>query len=337
MLRLLAAAGLGSALACRSQPIPEAERFPAGTPLTARYVTIDSTRMRYVDTGRGPVVVLIHGLAASMYSWRHTILPVARAGFRVIAFDNRGFGFSDKPARGYDNKAYVHLLFGVLDSLGVSDAVLVGHSMGGAIAVEAALARPGRVRGLVLVDAAGLTVRWPFMLRVAHWPIVGVLFDRLRGRAATAGILRSLYGVPSRVTAEEVDQYYAAIAEPGFGRCLRGVLGQFRFDALTDRLGEVATPTLVTWGTEDRLIPVAVGQSMADRIPGALLVRFPGAGHAVPEEAPQEFNQALIGFLQHGLSAPPGDVGDNPGRLHALAPYFINQMVEDLWHATQAQ
>lgn len=308
MRRWVAVAGLGAVLACRSQPIPEGRRFPAGTPLTARYVTIDSTRIRYIDTGRGPAVVLIHGLAASMYSWRHTILPVAQSGFRVIAFDNRGFGFSDKPARGYDNKAYVNLLFGLLDSLHVSEAVLVGHSMGGAIAAEAALDRPDRVRGLVLIDAAGLAVRWPFMLRVAHWPVVGALFDRLRGRAATAGILKALYAVPSRVTAEEVDQYYAPIAEPGFGRCLRGVLGQFRFDALKDRLARVATPTLVAWGTADRLIPVAVGQSMAAQIPGALLVRFPDAGHAVPEESPEAFNEALIGFLEHGLSTPPADI-----------------------------
>ena len=308
MRRWVAVASLGAVLACRSQPIPEGRRFPAGTPLTARYVTIDSTRIRYIDTGRGPTVVLIHGLAASMYSWRHTILPVAQSGFRVIAFDNRGFGFSDKPARGYDNKAYVDLLFGLLDSLHVSEAVLVGHSMGGAIAAEAALDRPDRVRGLVLIDAAGLAVRWPFMLRVAHWPVVGALFDRLRGRAATAGILKALYAVPSRVTAEEVDQYYAPIAEPGFGRCLRGVLGRFRFDALKDRLARVATPTLVAWGTADRLIPVAVGQSMAAQIPGALLVRFPDAGHAVPEESPEAFNEALIGFLEHGLSTPPADI-----------------------------
>lgn len=307
-LHPLAAVGLGSALACRAQPIPEARRFPAGTSLVARYVMVDSTRIRYVDAGRGTAVVLIHGLAASMYSWRHTIQPLAQAGFRVIAFDNRGFGFSDKPDHGYDNRAYVELLMGLLDSLRITDAVLVGHSMGGAIAAQAALDHSSRVRGLVLVDAAGLRARWPFMLRVAHWPIIGVLFDRLRGRSATEGILKALYAVPARVTEEDVDQYYAPIAEPGFGRSLRGVLGQFRFDALKGRLGELTMPTLVVWGTGDGLIPPAVGQEMADKIPGAVLVRFPGAGHAVPEETPAAFNQALLGFLEHGLAAPPGDV-----------------------------
>jgi pimeloyl-ACP methyl ester carboxylesterase len=271
-------------------------------------MTVDSTRIRYVDTGRGPAVVLVHGLAASIYSWRHTILPVAQAGFRVIAFDNRGFGFSDKPSQGYTNEAFVGILYGLLDSLRIEQAVLVGHSMGGAIAAQAALERPERVRGLVLVDAAGLGVRWPFMLRAAHWPIVGALFDHLRGRAATGGILKALYADPSRVTRQDVDQYYAPLAEPGFGHALRGVLSAFRFDGLRGRMGQLATPTVVMWGTRDRLIPLTVGQAMSAQLPRAILLRFPGAGHALPEEAPDAFNKALIGFLQHGIPAPPKDL-----------------------------
>jgi pimeloyl-ACP methyl ester carboxylesterase len=314
-LRSLAGVTLAGALACRAEPIPAARRYPAGTPLVARYVTIDGSKIRYIDTGRGPVVVLIHGLAASIYSWRHTVGPVAQAGFRVIAFDNRGFGFSDKPSAGYSNEAYVGVLYGLLDSLGITEATLVGHSMGGAIAAQAALEQPDRVRGLVLVDAAGWGVRWPFMLRVAHWPIVGAVFDHLRGRAATAGILKALYGVPSRVGVEDVDQYYAPIAEPGFGRALRGVLGAFRFDALRDRLGQLAAPTLVMWGTRDRLIPVTVGEAMVARLPRGVLVRFPDAGHALPEESPEAFNRALIGFLQNGIPLPPKDLAAaRPGR-----------------------
>jgi pimeloyl-ACP methyl ester carboxylesterase len=180
--------------------------------------------------------------------------------------------------------------------------------MGGAIAAQAALDRPDRVRGLVLVDAAGMGVRWPFMLRVAHWPIVGALFDHFRGRAATAGILKALYAVPSRVTEEDVDQYYAPLAESGFGRGLRGVLREFSFEGLQGRLGQLATPTLVMWGTRDRLIPSTVGQTMVSQLPRALLIRFPDAGHALPEEAPEAFNRSLIAYLGHGIPRPPEDL-----------------------------
>jgi pimeloyl-ACP methyl ester carboxylesterase len=294
--------------ACRADPIAPPRRFPAGTPLTARYVGVDGSRIRYIDTGTGPTVLLIHGLAASIYSWRHTITPLAQGGFRVIAFDNRGFGFSGGPATGYSNTAYVDLLLALMDSLRVADAVLVGHSMGGAIAAQAALARPGRVRGLVLVDAAGLGARWPFMLRVARWPVVGALFDGFRGRRATAGILRLLYADPSRVMDADVDQYYAPLAEPGAGRALRGVLREFRFDQLRGRFDSIIAPTLVMWGEGDRLIPPMVGRAMVAELPRGALVVVPGAGHALPEEAPEAFNRSLLAFLREGLSVPPKDV-----------------------------
>src|SRR5262249_25847222 len=181
--------------------------------------------------------------------------PPLGAGSPWVLSANRALGSSPNPATGYSKAAYVHLLFGLLDSLGVADAVLVGHSMGGAIVADAALARPERVRGLVLVDAAGLGVGLPFMLRVGKWAVVGALFDRLRGRGATGNILRAIYGDPSRVTEQQIDQYYAPVALPNFGRGLRGILHEFSFEDLQGRLGSIATPTLVMWGTRDRVIP----------------------------------------------------------------------------------
>ena len=302
----------GSALlvlaACRAAPIPESQAFPAGTTLVTKSVVVDSSRLRVLDVGSGPAVVLVHGLAASMYSWRYAIDPLVAAGYRVIAYDNRGFGFSDKPAGGYTNAAYVHLLFGLLDSLGVSDAVLVGHSMGGAIVADAALTLPSRVRGLVLVDAAGLGIGMSFMLRVAKWPIVGPLSDHLRGRGATATILRSIYGDPSRVTEQQIDQYYAPIALPDFGRGLRGILHEFRFEDLQGRLGSIMAPTLVMWGARDHLIPQQIGEVMAAQLPHSSLARFQAAGHALPEESPEEFNRVLIGYLKTGLPVAPANL-----------------------------
>jgi pimeloyl-ACP methyl ester carboxylesterase len=310
-LGLLLGGSLG--LGCRAAPIPAAQRFPAGTPLTARYVTVLGTRIRYIDTGTGPAVILVHGLAASMYSWRKQITPLADAGYRVIAFDNRGFGFSDKPPSGYSNQDYVALLLALMDSLSITDAVLVGHSMGGAIAAEAALAHPERVRGLVLVDAAGLTVRFPFMLRAARWPVVSWVVDRLRGRSATGRILRATYADARRVTTGDIDQYYAPVAEPDFPRALRGVFREFRFDALEGRLSQVSPPTLVVWGAADRVIPFVVGQEMVAALPRGALVRLRDAGHAAPEEQPAEFNRTLLAFLKSGLPLTPPDLARRGG------------------------
>ena len=294
--------------ACRAAPIPEARRYPAGTPFRAHERIVEGTRVRMIDTGRGTPVVLIHGFGESIYAWRKTIPPLVAAGYRVIAFDNRGFGFSDKPAHGYSNAAYVRLTIALLDSLGVSSAVLVGHSMGGAIAAEVALASPDRVRGLVLIDAAGYGIRWPGVLKLGRWPFVGGVATALRGKWIVGRLLRATYADSRKVTAEDVDQYYAPVAGGDYGRALRGVLREFRFDTLVGRLGAVHAPTLVVWGAEDTWIPMPLGAQLAATIPRVAFVAVPGAGHAAQEEASDEVNRVLLEYLKEGLPRIPENV-----------------------------
>jgi pimeloyl-ACP methyl ester carboxylesterase len=294
--------------ACRATPIPESTRYPAGTPFRAVYRTVDDSRLRIIDTGRGTPVVFLHGFGASMYSWRHALSSVAGAGYRVVAFDNRGFGFSDRPAHGYSNAAYVRLVVALLDTLGISSAVLVGHSMGGAIAADVALAAPQRVRGVVLIDAAGYGVRWPGVLKAARWPFIGALVTAFRGRGATERILRTMYVDPRKLTEADVDQHYAPVAERDFGRALRGVLREFRFDSLGGRLGALQAPTLVIWGDANLLMPARVGIRIAREVPRAAFVLIPRTGHMAPEETPDEVNRVLLDFLKDGLSRIPENV-----------------------------
>ncbi len=300
---LLCAAG-----GCRAAALPEAQLFPAGTQLTARYLLVDGARIRYIDAGRGAPVLLLHGLGASLYAWRKNIAAVAAAGFRVIAFDNRGFGLSDKPPAPYDNAAYARLAVALMDSLGLPNAVLIGHSMGGAIAAEVAIEYPQRVRGLVLVGSAGLGAREPLLFRVARWPVVGPTLLAFRGRGLTGRLLRSTYFDPSKVTEADVDQYYAPVALPDYGRALRGVLTQFRFTALDGRLDRIAAPTLVLWGEADRWVPIGLGRALASGITRSAFLSVAQAGHSVQEEAPDEVNRLVIRFLTDGLPRVPADL-----------------------------
>jgi pimeloyl-ACP methyl ester carboxylesterase len=298
---------------CRAAAIPAARRFPAGTEFTARSVTLEGTRIRYIDAGRGPAVLFLHGLGASMYAWRKNLAPIQAAGFRVIALDTRGFGFSDKPATGYANAAYARLTVALLDSLHLADAVLVGHSMGGAIAAEVALEYPARVRGLVLIGSAGLGAREPLIFRVGRWPILGPVVLALRGRGLTERLLKSSYLDPGKVSPADVDQYYAPVAEPDYGRALHGVLREFHVAGLVGRVDRVATPTLVLWGEADRWIPIALGRRLAASIPHAAFLTVP-AGHSVQEEAPDDVNHLLIRFLKEGLARVPADLALERGR-----------------------
>lgn len=294
-------------VACRATPIPESERWPGGTWETRQRV-IDGTTLRVLDTGVGPAVVFVHGLGASIYSWRAILQPVVDAGHRVVAFDNRGFGFSERPDSGYSNAAYTRLLVALLDSLGIADAVLVGHSMGGAIAGQVAIDHPERVRGLVLIGPAGYGVSEPWSLRVARLPLAGPLLSSLRGRWTVAQLLRSTYHDPSRVTADDVDQYYATAAVPRSTVALRGVFREFRFDDLRGRLGRIQAPTLLIWGAQDRWIPLSLGERMALELANGALVAIPGAGHNVQEERPDQLVTTLLAFLRDGLPRPPANL-----------------------------
>lgn len=302
------AALLVAGTACRAAPIPPEQRYPAGSLFRAAYRAVDGTQLHMIDSGQGTPVVLIHGFGASMYAWRHTLPALAASGYRVIAFDNRGFGFSDKPAHGYSTAAYVKLVVSLLDSLHVANAVLVGHSMGGAIAAEVALAHPDRVRGLVLIDAAGFGMRWPGVLKIARWPVVGAIATTFRSRWITARILRSTYADPSKVSDADVDQYYAPVPDPNYGRALRGVLREFRFDSLSGgRLSALQTPTLVVWGEADRWTPLRDGSRFGRELPRGAFAVVPG-GHNAPEESPTEVNRLMLDFLKEGLSRIPENV-----------------------------
>jgi len=300
--------GVCALAGCRASALPESQIFPAGTEFAARYLRVDGAKIRYIDAGHGAPVIFLHGLGASMYAWRKNLPAVAAAGFRVIAFDNRGFGLSDKPPAPYDNAAYARLAIAFMDSLRLTDAVLVGHSMGGAIAAHVAIEYPARVRGLVLVGSAGLGAREPLLFRVARWPVLGPAALALRGRGFTARLLRSTYSDPGKVTEADLDQYYAPVAQPEYGRALRGVLRQFRFTALEGRLDRIAAPTLVLWGEEDRWVPMGLGRALAAGITRSAFVSVPRAGHSVQEEAPDEVNHLVIRFLKDGLPRIPADL-----------------------------
>ncbi|MGH2669223.1 MAG: alpha/beta fold hydrolase, partial [bacterium] len=170
------------------------------------------------------------------------------------------------------------------------------------------LAHPARVRALVVIGSAGFGIRTPFVLQLARWPLVGPVATSLRGRWITARILRSTYADPDKVTERNVDQYYAPVPSPDYGRALRGVLREFRFDALQGRLGAVRAPTLVLWGERDRWIPPRIGSQLAAELVRTAFLIVPGAGHAAPEEAPEVVNRFLIAFLKEGLSRIPDNL-----------------------------
>jgi pimeloyl-ACP methyl ester carboxylesterase len=254
-----------------------------------------------VRAGRGPAVLLLHGFASSIYTWRD-VIPALVPHHEVAALDFPGFGGSDRPAD-LSLELYPRVVRGLLDELGWERASLAGNSMGGAVAALVAGQSPSRVDRLVLVDAAGFNLRAadrPALVNLAMHPLAErvLLLLPLKRLMVGAG-LRQVFHDDSKVTRERVDEYLAGASRPGSLPAIRSLgsslgLGPEAFAAL---LSEVTAPTLVIWGGQDTWIPPAHADLFLAAIPGARKVVLPGVGHTPEEEAPSEVSRLLLDFL----------------------------------------
>ena len=263
-----------------------------------RYEDLSGLRVRYVRRGHGPALVLLHGLASSIYTWAD-VIPALAEDHDVVAVDLPGFGGSDIPAD-LSSSVYPATVLALMDRLGVSRATLVGNSLGGAVAVVLAARHPERVRRLVLIDAAGFNLdpsRRPLILRLLGFGPVAVAVDALpvRRRVVTAA-LRQVFHDRSRVTPEKIEEYLAPLARPGVTEAIRSLLTQPASFGLPALVREVRVPTLIIWGRNDRWIPVADADRFASAIPAARTVVLEECGHVPQEERPAEVVHLLEEF-----------------------------------------
>lgn len=293
-------------LALRFWPEPPprpVEAWLAAAGLTPRFETIGGVRTRYVRTGAPshPPVVLIHGIASSLSTWRDIVLPLSR-DHDVIALDLPGFGGSGIP-ESLSAEAYPGIVIGLLDRLQVPRAAIVGHSMGGAVALLLAANSPERVARLVLIDAAGLDLSpggQPFLVRAAARPSVEWFLGRFpMRRALVRAGLRQVFDDDRRVTTERVEDYFAPLARPGTAHAFASLVRSAERIAplLPAAVPRVRVPTLVVWGRNDTWIPVAHAQRLAELIPGARSLVLEGCGHIPHEERPEEVLPPVVAFL----------------------------------------
>ncbi|HEY6928933.1 MAG TPA: alpha/beta hydrolase [Thermoanaerobaculia bacterium] len=264
-------------------------------------------RSREVEGAGTETTVFVHGLLTSSASWGR-VLPAAGERGHAIAVDLPGFGYSDRPWP-YDYAVggqSAHLLH-FLDARAIDHAVLVGSSLGGAVALLTAAARPDRVRALVLVDAASPASRIPWTIRALRTPGIGELEMELYIKPFLEfGLRERLYANPKNVTPELVEREWRPVTVPGTRRAaLAAIRSNVRgYESLWQKF---QVPTLVIWGLDDRLLPVAEGHRLASLIPGAKLVVLPGAGHLPQEEQPEAFSRAVSEFLD-GLPSEDSSV-----------------------------
>jgi pimeloyl-ACP methyl ester carboxylesterase len=276
-----------------------------GEPARAAFTTVNGVRLRVLDRGKGPPVVLLHGFASSLDAWAD-VVPALEPDHRVIALDLKGFGWSDRPEGDYSPAAQAEIVFALLDQLRVDRAAVVAHSWGASVALAMAMARPARVERLALYSAWVYEEQLPTTFLWARAGGVGeLLFGLYYAEQADEKIALAFFD-PKNVTEELVEDVEHALERPGAtAAALAAVRGQ-RFEEMEARYPDVRQPTLILWGREDRVTPIEHGERLAAELPEAEMRVYPRCGHFPMIEAKNASTRHLRAFLaETALGSPP--------------------------------
>jgi pimeloyl-ACP methyl ester carboxylesterase len=262
-------------------------------PHAAEWLDAGGSLVRTVRAGNGDTtILLIHGFGESLTTWRAVFDPLA-SGARVIALDLPGFGGSSKPDTIYSLPAMTERLSRFVDQYASGTLVVMGHSMGGELAASLALARPDRVKLLILIAPAGY--------RIGLGWIIDTMYPR---KAATVG---RYLGLRSFITPihdpgwlGEPDSLadYDLTGDPSYERAAARVLQEFDFVGLRDSFRDITQPTLLIWGGNDPVIPFAAGDSISRLIPCVRFAPLATAFHRPQAEVPDTVLSIIRSFLR---------------------------------------
>jgi len=286
-------------------------RLPDGTEVRERRIELPGITLNLVEAGPidGPPVLLLHGFPEFWWGWRHQIGPFARAGYRVVVPDGRGYNLSDKPGglSAYRLDRLVEDVVALADRLSIGRFRLVGHDWGGIVAFAVAARHPGRVERLAILNAphpavAGRVLRADPAQLGRSWYIAFFQLPRLPERLLAkddyAWLKRALFGSGRRNTfsAEDLARYAEAWSQPD---ALTAMLAWYRalLRRPAARVGRIAAPTLILWGRRDSALGPAVATESFAMCDDGRITWFDDATHWVQHEKAAEVSAALVRFL----------------------------------------
>ena len=274
-------------------------------------LSLSHGHVRVVDVGSGPALVLLHGLGGNWRNWAANISVLSQS-HRVVALDLPGFGCSEPYTGAVTIERYVDTVVELLDRLGIERTTFVGNSLGGLLTIETAARHPDRVGAAILVGSGGIpmTSLRHRLIAIPQARAVNYLLRRPRARRAVARgdrarrlIAGMVFHDPRTIPEDLVADALNGLGAPAFRAVFDA--GQ-SYDARV-RAPHVACPTLVLWGREDRLLPVAMGEELHRLIPDSRLVVWNATGHCPMIENPARFHDLVTAFsAETAEKLPPG-------------------------------
>lgn len=276
------------------------------------FATVNGASIYYVTEGdpSDPAILFVHGFGGSTFTWRENLAQIAQADYYAIALDLPPFGLSDKsPDIGYTRADYADYIVGLMDVLGIRQATLVGHSMGGTAIAQFALDYPQRMNALVFVAAAvsdgaiagsnSPTNTGIFSALDPDNPAAVTLLRSILRPSVFTNLLTGAYFNPEIVTDEVAAGYQRPLQTANWPEGFLAYLGADNSNDPTasDLMAVVDVPSLIIWGQDDTWVPLEVGQALHAALPQSLIITYEQTGHLPMEEQVQAFNEDLLNFL----------------------------------------
>ena len=267
---------------------------------SSQQIAIGGVQLHYSDEGNrldSTPLLLIHGTSSSLRTW-DGVTAQLKSQYRIIRFDLPGFGLTGpNPNRDYSTIYYNQVIDSLLTALHVSRVIIVGNSLGGSIATQYAIYQPAKVRGLVLVDAAGLPpakkTTGAIGFKLAQMPVINRLLTIITPRELVKKSLQDAYGDTEKVTDSLTTQYFDMLTREGNRQALIDRMRQGWQVTDSNFLTKVEAPTLIVWGSKDRLIPVENAELFQQKIKNSQVHIWDNLGHVPMEEDPVAFSDIL--------------------------------------------
>lgn len=269
--------------------------------------------IHFVEHGSGEPVLLLHGFPDFWYMWRHQIPLFAKAGYRAIALDMRGYNRSDAPGEiaAYNSTHLANDVIRVLDTLGIEKAILVGHDWGGVVAWHFAMNHPGRISRLVVINAPHPKTYFSLLFKTSQlprsWYVFAFQIPRLPEMILARSrmkLLRRIWKHAARnsgaVTDSDIEKYAKSFSREGK---LRAAVNYYRAAgrSLLKPAGgrRIDIPTLIVWGEKDRYLVPALAEATRRWVPRLTIRKFAQYGHWPQLEGPGVVNAVILEFLAH--------------------------------------
>jgi pimeloyl-ACP methyl ester carboxylesterase len=282
------------------------DRSPTGWNAFERStLTAGPVQLHYEEHGAGEPMVFLHGFGASTYAWRYVVQPLATTT-HIILLDLKGFGRSPKPRdEKYSVYDQAHLVRQFIYEHNLRNVTLVGHSFGGGVALVTALylseTAPERLKRLILIDSISYPQPMPSFIRILATPVVGALVTSFVPiKSQVRHVLELAYYDTRQISEEAVATYAEPLRMAGTRYAMRETARQIippDFAELAQKYRQISVPTLILWGREDTIVPLAHGERLHHAIPNSRLIILDHCGHIPHEETPEAALHAVQAFI----------------------------------------